>query len=109
MRPDICSNQAERARVCLALTCGLPGAGKTSLCKAILAFSESDVLIRHICFDDTVVFDPSNNESTYLTNATTFKVIKLCSFASYCHRMLYDTAMKQWVCRRPAGNKLNSM
>ena len=108
MRPDPCIKQADRARVCLALTCGLPGAGKTSVCKAILASSKSDVLVRHICFDDTIEVDPSEDVSRDMTNATTFKVIKMTQICNLTMTMPHGTAMTQWVCRRLAGSRLNN-
>ena len=61
--------------MCLALTCGLPGAGKTSLCNALSAYSKSDLVVRHICFDDVIECD-AKDEGMDFTNAGTFKVIQ---------------------------------
>ncbi len=73
MISDTCNDQAQNARICLALTCGLPGAGKTSLCNALSAYSKPDVLVRHICFDDIIEFDPKD-EGNDFTISGTFKV-----------------------------------
>ncbi|CAL5220777.1 g2843 [Coccomyxa viridis] len=72
MISDTCNDQAQNARICLALTCGLPGAGKTSLCNALSAYSKPDVLVRHICFDDIIEFDPKD-EGNDFTISGTFK------------------------------------
>ncbi len=68
-------DETERARLCLALTCGLPGAGKTSLCKALLAYSTPDILVRHICFDDFLQCEPSESHERDENDGAAFKVV----------------------------------
>ena len=50
---------ASRAPACLLTTCGLPGAGKSTLVRALAAFLAEDgpgasfgVRVSHVCFDD---------------------------------------------------------
>ena len=62
-----------KARLCLAVTCGLPGAGKTTLCKALLGISHANVMVRHISFDDflqTKLPEKENNDVTAFQAST---------------------------------------
>ncbi len=106
-----CNDQAQRARVCLALTCGLPGAGKTSLCNAISAYSKPDLLVRHICFDNIIEVDPKDEVQDF-TNAGTFKVkhaMQHCMMKTHsCNSVEQIRLQTRWHFCRPIGTRLYS-
>ena len=95
--------RTDRADACLALTCGLPGAGKTSLCKALSASSSSGISVRHVCFDDKIEIDFTTSEGKD-AHATLFKVISLdAALHALCHDRLCLEAITLSSCGRPAG------
>ena len=67
-----------KARLCLAVTCGLPGAGKTSLCKALLGVSHANVIVKHICYDDFMQAKLSWEEENDVTAFQASTPVLLC-------------------------------
>lgn len=80
-----------KARICLAVTCGLPGAGKTSLCRALSARSGANTLVRHVCFDDYLHTSHAMTDHDFEEDATAFKagtpLIQLSSYMSMSWRI----------------------
>ena len=50
--PGNATNERTAARQCIAVLCGLPGAGKTTLCRNLMrSCAMPNVSVIHLCFD----------------------------------------------------------
>ena len=100
-------DETERARICLALTCGLPGAGKTFLCKALLAYGTPDILVRHICVDDFLQCEPSDSHEREENDGAAFKVVAAPILMHAFYASSNDTGQDDMLtlqqCGRPPG------
>ena len=102
-------DETERARLCLALTCGLPGAGKTSLCRALLAYGTPKISVGHICFDDFLQCEPSESHERGEKDGPAFKVIAaplvMHAFHKSSNNTRRDGMLTLQQCSRPAGKR----
>lgn len=64
----------ERSGVCVAALCGLPGAGKTTLCKALLQTAQHGIQVQHIEYDELMRDHPGTFPKWDDTVAASWKV-----------------------------------
>jgi len=77
------SNSAGSADVCVALVCGLPGAGKTTLCKGLLQTVRHQIQVKHICFDDFLLHGTKSQLLWDETSASEWKVGILAFYSCF--------------------------
>ena len=74
-------SEPERVDVCIAALCGLPGAGKTTLCKGLLQTARHHLEIQHISFDESLSAALSDHQKFDDDAASIFKVLAVHSFS----------------------------
>lgn len=74
----------ERSDVCIAALCGLPGAGKTTLCRALLQTAKHGIQIKHISFDGFLRDHSSNFTKWDDEAAASWKVSGIAPLDELC-------------------------
>lgn len=74
-------SEPERVDVCIAALCGLPGAGKTTLCKGLLQTARHHLEIQHICFDESLSAALSDHQKSNDDAASIWKVLAVHFFS----------------------------